>query len=147
MPWYFFDSSALVKAYRREEGTQRVIDFLASPDLLVVARLAHVEVTSAIVRRGREAGVPPEAWAVALEQLDRDIAQSFGIVELSPSVLMRAVSLSRVHRLRAADAIQLACALQAREEEGQPFTLVGSDQELNSAAAAEGFAVIDPAAS
>jgi predicted nucleic acid-binding protein len=145
MPTYFLDSSALVKAYRREEGTQRLLDLLRGSDPLVVSRLAHVEVSSAIVRRGRATGIPTQDLNAVQAELDREIAESFQVIEFATPVLARAVELTGVHGLRAADAIQLACALSALgETPPHEFTVVGSDQELNAAASAEGLSVLDP---
>ena len=145
MPAYFLDSSALVKAYRREEGTQRVLDLLSGSDPLIVARLAHVEVSSAIVRRGRATGIPESDLNAVLAELDREIAESLRVIEINPLVMSRAVELTRKHGLRAADAVQLACALSAvGESPPHELTLVGSDQELNAAATAAGLSVLDP---
>jgi hypothetical protein len=66
-------------------------------------------------------------------------------VELELPVFQLGVELTRKHGLRAADAIQLACALFAADEIPQrELIVVGSDLELNAAAAVEGFAVLDP---
>src|SRR5687768_1649192 len=127
MPAYFLDSSALVKGYRREEGTQRVLELLGGSDPLVVARLAQVEVSSAIVRRGRAAGISTQDLNVVLAELDREISDSFEVIELNDSVMRRAVELTRLRGLRAADAIQLACALSARgEAPPREVVMVGS---------------------
>ena len=50
--------------------------------------------------------------------------------------------------VRGADAVQLATALAVRMDlpEDAEFYFVSSDVSLNAAAAAEGLAVIDPAA-
>jgi predicted nucleic acid-binding protein len=145
MPAYFLDSSALVKAYRREAGTDRVTQLLAGGDPIVVARLAQVEVSSAIVRRGREAGIATADIQAVLAELDRELLNSFDVVELTAAIVARATALTRTHAIRAADAIQLACALSAREAvTPEQLVLVGSDVELNGAAGAEGLAVLDP---
>jgi predicted nucleic acid-binding protein len=51
MAVYFLDSSALLKRYRDEAGSQRVSQLIETGERLVIARLAHVEVSAAIVRR------------------------------------------------------------------------------------------------
>jgi predicted nucleic acid-binding protein len=52
------------------------------------------------------------------------------------------------HRLRGADAVHLATALEVRKNvsNGAEFYFVSTDALLNRAATAEGLAVIDPAA-
>jgi hypothetical protein len=56
--------------------------------------------------------------------------------------------LANRHALRAYDAVQLAAALNIRQERQDaglvPVTLISADQALNDAATAEGMAVDDP---
>ena len=144
MPAYFLDSSALVKAYRREAGTDRLTQLLNGPDPIIVARLAQVEVSSAIVRRGREGGISPADIQAVMAELDRELSDSFDVIELTAAIMARATALARVHGIRAADAIQLACALTAGQGAGQELVLVGSDAELNGAAQTEGLRILDP---
>jgi predicted nucleic acid-binding protein len=113
MAYHFLDSSALLKRYRDEVGTSMSLNFFAKFAALFVARLAHVEVTSAIVRRGREPGNTPELIATALAALDREMREIYEVVEIEGGVIPRAIDLARTRHLRAADAIQLACALLA----------------------------------
>lgn len=147
MPGYFLDSSALVKRYVEEPGTGRVLELLSPARRLIVSRLATVEVSSAIVRRARRIGLRDEEVEPVLDALESEVRERFEVVELGTPVLTRAIDLVRVHALRAADAIQLACALIARGEPttGADFALVSSDAELNAAAQQESLAVIDPA--
>jgi predicted nucleic acid-binding protein len=51
---YFLDSSALVKRYQYEVGSDRLADILVDADRLAVSRLAQLEVSAAIVRRARD---------------------------------------------------------------------------------------------
>jgi predicted nucleic acid-binding protein len=76
MPNYFFDSSALVKRYRREAGSDRVNELLDSADRIIVARLTQLEVSAALVRRGVAAHLAPETLALTLAAFDLDLAQS-----------------------------------------------------------------------
>jgi predicted nucleic acid-binding protein len=76
MPTYFLDASALVKAYRREAGTPHVIELLDGSDPLIIARLTHVEVSSAIVRRGRGTGMSPDEIDTVLAAFDREIPET-----------------------------------------------------------------------
>jgi predicted nucleic acid-binding protein len=146
MPTYFLDSSALVKRYRKETGTARVLELRQSSAKMVIAALSCVETTSAIVRRGRVSGIAAELLDTALEALARDVRELFEVIDLSPSVLAKAADIARTHALRAADSIQLACAILARPEGGSAaeFLFVSTDRELNAAAAAEGFVIFDP---
>jgi len=146
MSQHFLDSSALLNRYRRETGSQWVLDLPATSERIVVARLAHIEVTSAIVRRGREPGITLEHVTNAMAALDREMQEIFEVIELQRPVIPRALSLARAHGLRAADAIQLACALLScpQAPASSDFYLVSADEELNAAATAEGLQVENP---
>ena len=145
MTVYFFDSSALVKRYRYETGSERVSDLFDSAERLTLSRLAQAEVIAAIVRRSRAAGAPEDGLRGVVAVFSRELEELFEIVELDAPVIEKAAALALKHGLRGADAVQLACALLARNDATQQeFTFVGSDHELNVAAEAEGLAVIDP---
>jgi hypothetical protein len=146
MPGFFFDSSALVKRYVEEPGTPRVVDLMRQGMRLVVSHLARVEVASALSRRARQFGLPDDTVAPVYSALESELRDRFEVVELGGAVITRATDLARAHALRAADALQLACALVARETmRADPgLTLVSSDAELNAAAAHEGLAICDP---
>lgn len=150
MPAYYFDSSALVKCYVDEVGSQWVRGILApgSGNDVHVLSVAEVEVASAIVRR-RKAGElsPPEASA-ALVQLRQDVAANYIILGVSRNLCQSAVALVETHELRAYDALQLAAAAeleQVRNASGlSSMTIVSSDLGLNAAASARGLGVEDP---
>jgi predicted nucleic acid-binding protein len=146
MPQHFLDSSALLKRYREENGSGWMLELSRNSERLIVARLAHVEVTAAIVRRGRESTESSQRMAPALAALDSDMEKEFQVVEFTEPLIARAIKLTKAHALRAADAIQLACALLARAElpGTMEFYLVSADEELNRAAIAEGLPVENP---
>lgn len=81
-----------------------------------------------------------------LDAFDFELRELFEVVELSGGVMGRAVDLVRLHALRAADGVQLACAMTARGSFTDPNELVFvcADAELNTAAKAEDFEVLDP---
>ena len=90
MPEYSLDSSALLKRYQEEIGSDWATELVAGSDRLVVARLTHVEVTSAIVRRSRHPGNSPQEISEALATLDREMAEVFEVIEMEGSVIARA---------------------------------------------------------
>jgi uncharacterized protein len=146
MAQHFVDSSALLKRYRRETGSAWMLSLSAQSERLFIARLAEVEVTAAIVRRDRESKQALQNILPALANLDNDIRREFRVLEFSHPLISRAIALSKAHALRAADAIQLAAALAARAElpEAVEYFLVSADDELNTAATAEGSQVENP---
>jgi predicted nucleic acid-binding protein len=138
----FFDSSALVKRYVAESGTAAVLKIVREAEVCIASRLAWLEITSAVARAS-SAGTLSDASAV-LRALDDDFCTLIAILEVSPPLLADARRLTLKHTLSAADAIQLSSVLVARTLHGAGTMLISSDRELNTAAAEEGIAVLDP---
>jgi predicted nucleic acid-binding protein len=82
MAVYFLDSSALVKRYRHQAGSEQLAILIDAAERSVIARLAHVEVSAAIVRRGRAAGASAHEIDAVHMLLDRDVNNAFDVVEL-----------------------------------------------------------------
>ncbi|MEM7519277.1 MAG: type II toxin-antitoxin system VapC family toxin [Planctomycetota bacterium] len=131
----FFDASALVKRYVDEPGTDAIRGLLKK-ELPAVARLTEVGVASAIERRCREGSVAAADRDRAVSALRHDIA-SFLVVELTASVVERALALLTRYPLRTGDALQLASCLELQERLEYKVTFVAFDRRLNEAAARE----------
>ena len=143
---YFLDSSALFKRYLEEDGTERVLEIMRQNNELIVSRLTMVEVFSAGARLARAGDISQELLSDLFSAVENDFREEFTVVELGGAAMVRSMDLVRAHGLRAADAIQLACAVMVAGESStsSEFTFVCSDNELNSAAEKEGMTVLDP---
>ena len=139
----FFDTSALLKIYVDEPGSQ-VVRRLATSTPLAVSELAYVEARAAFARRRREQSSHGDQLDRAVQFFEGHWA-SLGVVRIRVEVVRTAAALCDAHPLRAGDALQLASALELHSL-GVAVTFVGSDQRLLLAAAAEGLAVLDPEA-
>ncbi len=138
----FFDSSALVKAYHREDGSDAVRRLLGDGEV-VVSHLTVAEIASALGRRVREGGLYAADRDLAVAALETNLAD-YRVVPVSRVVVRRACGLLAAHRLRAADAIQLASCLWLREQLGDLDDMVVYDDRLAVAARAEGLATLAP---
>ena len=142
---YYLDSSALVKRYVQETGTEWVVQ-LAAPQSgheIFTALVSGVEIVAALTRQARASRLSlPDATA-AIAAFKNHLATRYRVVLTIPAV----VHLAESHGLRGYDAIQLASALTVQQEllvHGiAPLTFVCADSELNTAARAEGLMVID----
>jgi predicted nucleic acid-binding protein len=150
MAAYFCDASAVVKRYVQETGTAWVRGLVdpAAGHRFFVARITGVEVTSAVIRRARGGSLTQAEAAAILPQFRKDFATGYGMVEVSPTMLKAAMQMAELHGLRAYDAVQLAAAMElhaSRTAAGlASLILVSADQELNTAAAANGLLVENP---
>jgi predicted nucleic acid-binding protein len=133
----YWDASALVPLCV-EEPTSAVLRTMASGSALVTWCLSSVEITSAIERRAREGALTAQERAAALANLAL-LAQSWTEVTGMGPVRERAIRLLATHRLRAADALQLAAALIAVGDQPSDHEFVCLDSRLRDAAGREGF--------
>ncbi|MGH3087485.1 MAG: type II toxin-antitoxin system VapC family toxin [Gammaproteobacteria bacterium] len=150
MSYFFLDSSALVKRYLTETGTLWV-DTLTDPsagNTIVVAEITLVEVAAALAARHRAGAITLEERDEAVDLLHEHYDAEYRITPVSREILDRAVSLTQNHRLRGYDAVQLATALTTNnslaEADLPELTLVAADEDLVSAARAEGLTSDDP---
>src|SRR5262249_21306657 len=106
----YFDSSALVKRYVEEAGSDSVRS-LVEAGLPSTSRFSEVEIVSALARRCREGAFPAEERDRAIAQVREDF-RTLSLVELTTAVVARAGALLIRHPLRAADSLQLASCLE-----------------------------------
>jgi uncharacterized protein len=147
---YFFDSSGLTKRYANEIGSVWVESTvnLASGNIIFIADITQVEVTSAIFRKVRGNAVNLADANLAFSKLQHDIQDEYFVIDGNSEILQNAVNLARNHYLRGYDAVQLAFALEINKENillGSPsVTFVCADDKLNIAAQNEGLSIENP---
>lgn len=141
---FFLDTSALVKLYVREAGTDAMLRLEAGAGSgeFVLSALAAVELASALTIKHRAGLLAASAHAVLFERFEEHLRWRYVQQPITAAVIQRASNLVRSHALRAYDGVQLACALSARPE--QPYAFISSDLQLLSAARAEGLDCFDP---
>ncbi len=147
MALYYLETSALVKLYVYESGTERLLDLTASDagHRFAILSLAEVEFRSAIRRRQRGGEIPDSAADELIESFRRHSEGKFLIQSFSDSLLDVALALIDSYPLKGHDAVQLAGYLVLRSVSGtEEPTFVCSDKVLLSAARNEGCPVLDP---
>lgn len=136
----FWDSSAVVTLLVQDVPAS--LDPLrAEGDRFAMWWGSRVECHSALRRRARAGQVAPTELPGWIDDIDR-LAET--AIEIAPSEPLRSLACELVNRhpLRAGDALQLAAAVTARAEEGEPIDFVCLDLRLRQAAEREGFAVL-----
>lgn len=155
MVMYFLDSSAIVKWYFQEQG-HNWIENLHDPvqgHALYISQAALVEVVATICRKAREQDMPLEERNTTIADFRRDVQNIYSVWRVDHALYIAAGDLCRLHRLRAYDAIQLACAIAVHKDvlSAQPletqlpeFIFVSADIGLLPIAIAQGLRVENP---
>jgi hypothetical protein len=146
---YYLETSALVKLYVREPGTERLLRLVSrsANHRLAVLALSQVELRSAIRRREREGDIDSLLASRLIERFDQHLEGRFLRQMVNDAVLDAALVLADRYPLRAYDAVQLAgcLALRVTSQRDDPV-FVCADRQLLLAAESEGLASLDPAA-
>jgi len=107
----FFDSSAFVKRYIEETGSQDVETLYMAATELALSVVCIPEVISALNRRVRERDLSRRQYERAKDNMFED-AHDAVIVNLTPDVISTCTTLLEASPVRAMDALHVACALQ-----------------------------------
>ncbi len=100
-----------------------------------------IECTSALARLERDGALATDEVRQAIERL-RQAALGWVEVPASNDVREQAIRLLRIHKLRAADATQLAAAIIASDFRAASLDFVTLDTRQGQAAEREGFRVV-----
>ncbi|HJX83421.1 MAG TPA: type II toxin-antitoxin system VapC family toxin [Candidatus Angelobacter sp.] len=147
MALYYLETSALVKLYVREPGTERLLRLASSVsgNRFAVLALSQVEFRSAIRRRQRAGDIDATIADLILDRFQTHMESRFLRQTLTDSMLDSAFLMLDQYALRAYDAIQLAACLALQITfSGESPTFVCSDHDLLQAARSEQLPVIDP---
>lgn len=141
----FIDTSALVKYFHEEPGSERVSALIDDEGSLVwIAALARAEFASAMHRKFREHVLTKDQLKHVLTGFN-DVIQAFRTEPLGPDVVDTAEQLIRTHgrgtALRTLDALHLATFLLVQTPGGR---FVVADDRLYAIAREEECALIHP---
>lgn len=113
----FIDTSALVKLYHKEAGTEsltKLFHHYTNDLVITIADISKIEFHSAFLKRVRTKEIELETVKKVFESFDRD-SQLFNVVEVDTVVKNLAIQLltniAYQINLRTLDAIQLASAI------------------------------------
>ena len=137
----YWDSSALVALLVDEPASVERRALLRQDSRIVTWWGSWIECASALNRLHREGGIDRHGLGQSLDRL-QTLAAAWLEIRPLERVRRRALRLLRVHALRGADALQLAAALTASDDEPAILDIVSSDTRLSIAAEREGFLVV-----
>ena len=131
----FFDTSAFVKRYVREAGTDAVLQWCDQATEIILSGIALAEVVSTFCRLQREGKITDTQYRQLKSLLMADIEDA-AICDLTPVVLAHAIRSLENNVLRGMDAIHIGSALALKVD-----VFVSADQRQLEAAAGSGLRV------
>ena len=138
----YFDTSALIKRFIEEPGSNRVDRVLARDPILATSKVAYAEVHAGLARKLREKALTTAAYRKTSRAFDGDW-RAYVRVDLVDALLLSVRDLVRRHPLRGFDAIHLASALRLQEQLGEEVRIIACDDRLLTAAREEGLQTLD----
>src|SRR4030042_2342077 len=141
----FFDTSALVKFFHEEKGSETVTNLILSKDNEIwISELTRIEFLSAIFRRFRSKEVDAEQLKEAMAGFEEQLVL-FNVEPIGQAILREAEYLLKAYgktrRVRALDALQLG-TFNLISEKGWVF--VAADDFLCEIVNDIGFETINP---
>ena len=131
----FFDTSAFIKRYIDESGSDQIEALSRSADDVVISILLPIEVVSTLSRLKREKRLTQKQYGELKEAFFTDI-RDITVIPLTPIVAKTAIDGIEHSALKALDAVHIGCALEYR-----PDFFVSSDNQQLSAAVRLGLKV------
>lgn len=136
----YLDTSALVKRYIREAGSDEFRRRLSEAELAAVSLLAYPEANAAFARAVRAKAVSLRTGETAMSLLAAHWPRYLK-VPVSERVITRAAELAWSLGLRGYDAVHLASAEHWQTSLGRPIILVTYDRQLAAASRQLGLSV------
>jgi len=125
----YLDTSALIKRYIQEEGSDELAQWISSATLTGTATITYAEMSAALAKIERMQWVSSDeaysAWQDFLEDYPFLVS-----IEITQAVVVLAGGLAWKHGLRGYDAVHLAAALIWQEKIGESVQMATFDKEL-----------------
>jgi predicted nucleic acid-binding protein len=106
----YLDTSALVKLYVQEPGSEMVRKLVDEASVVATSKVAYAEARAALARGFRDGLLQEKDYRQVVAALQNDWP-SYLALEVSDSLVWLAGELAEKHRLRGFDSIHLAAAL------------------------------------
>jgi predicted nucleic acid-binding protein len=139
----FFDTSALVKRYYEEPGTERVDELIEDDRVVAITSLAVIETISAFRRKYNRDDISESALDTLLAAFFEEALSDFVILPMDESIQEFSFSLILEDDLRTLDSLQLSAALSMTAEDAD-VVFVSADSDLISVADRRGLDTINP---
>ncbi len=142
---YYFDTSALVKIYHQEFGTERVLSIYKNQETILISELSRIEFLATISRKYREHAISIDTLHAVHAKFQEDLDFRYNVLKFSSLVIDEADNLLRrfgeQHGLRTLDSLQFAFLITYCEDD---TCFVCSDAAFGRMVKGEGFDVMIP---
>ena len=140
----FFDTSAVVKRYADERGTQTVDQLIETPEnTIIITSLSVIEIASAFRRKYNRGDITKEKRDNLLVSFFEEATERFTVIPVDERIFESAFALVLNDDLRTLDSLQLAAAVSLPTP-NPDITFVCADKELVDVAAQHGLATNNP---
>jgi len=140
----FFDTSALVKRYYQEAGTERVDELIDGDDDVVISSLAIIETVSAFRRKYNRDELSRDRMNGLLSEFFEEALANFVVVPVAESIVSFSFELVLEDDLRTLDSLQLAAALSL-DTDSRGVRFITADGRLKAVAERRDLRASNPA--
>jgi predicted nucleic acid-binding protein len=128
-----FDTSAIVKRYKVEQGHDAVARLFGDASAIVLAAHCKVEIASGFSREVHDGAIDAAQYGSAMAEVAEDF-DDFEVLPITPEIEALAIAAMTSHRLRAMDALHIGTAQMAQVD-----LFVTADRQQAKAAQASGL--------
>jgi predicted nucleic acid-binding protein len=143
MDLLFFDTSALVKRYYKEPGTEKVDELIEQNEDIVITSLTVIETISAFRRKYNRDKIGRDDVDDLLAAFFQEALNDFIIIPMEESIQQFSFDLILEDDLRTLDSLQLSAALSLSMEDVS-VSFVTADGDLASVAQHRGLKPVNP---
>lgn len=139
----YFDSSALVKRYLKEIGSDRVKQIINHMPFIATSKLTFPEILSAFARKYKTGDISEDKFTQSVKKFEIEW-NYFLIVEIQDELFPIIKRTLKKHYLKGADSIHLSSAIWLKDNTKEDITFVSADKNLIKVVQAEKIKIINP---
>jgi uncharacterized protein len=136
----YFDTSALIKKYVNEIGSDKVDELFKNTKVVYVSLITEIETISALRRLLFDKAIEENDYKSSKKEIEIDF-NYFSIIDLNNTLIDEAKKLIEKYQIKTLDSIQLASVKLLKEEIDY---FVVCDKNLLKYAKNEGVKIINP---
>jgi predicted nucleic acid-binding protein len=94
---YFFDTSAVVKIYHQETGSDRILPLYRSGDTIMISELSKVEFLSTVHKKLRTGEITGETLDALKNRFFADCSGRFVVIHVASFIVDSALDIMNTH--------------------------------------------------